>query len=64
MRMPFARLTGLTAALVVASGCAFAQSWPSKPTTIIVPFGAGSGVDILGRHIANELQEKIGRAHV
>lgn len=64
MRMPFARLTGLTAALVVASGCAFAQSWPSKPTTIIVPFGAGSGVDILGRHIANELQEKLGKPFV
>jgi tripartite-type tricarboxylate transporter receptor subunit TctC len=37
---------------------AIAQSWPSRPITIISPFSAGSGVDLLARHVANALSER------
>ena len=32
-----------------------AQSYPNKPITIIVPFGAGSATDIISRVVAQEL---------
>ncbi|WP_181832534.1 Bug family tripartite tricarboxylate transporter substrate binding protein [Bosea caraganae] len=36
-------------------GRAQAASWPAKPVTIVVPYGAGGGADILGRILAEEL---------
>jgi tripartite-type tricarboxylate transporter receptor subunit TctC len=46
------------------AGAAGAQSWPARPVTIISPFGAGSGVDILARHLANELSTRLGQTFV
>lgn len=46
-------------ALGFAAG-AFAQSYPSKPVRMIVPFGAGGPADLLGRHIAQKLQDAWG----
>lgn len=43
---------GLVAALPAN---ALAQNWPARPVTIVVPFGAGGGADILGRILAEEL---------
>jgi len=40
---------------------ATAQEWPDRPLTMVVPFGAGSGTDILGRIIASRLSEVLGR---
>jgi len=37
---------------------AAAQDWPKRPVTIIVPFGAGSGPDVLNRNIGNEMSTK------
>ncbi len=47
-----------------ASLAAHAQSWPARTVTIVSPFAAGSGVDILARHLANEFQEKLGQPFV
>jgi tripartite-type tricarboxylate transporter receptor subunit TctC len=38
---------------------ATAQPWPSRPITVISPFSAGSGVDLLARHVANALSEHV-----
>ena len=46
------------AALMLIESHAGAQTWPSKPVTYIVPFGAGSGPDVLARNISNELTAK------
>src|SRR5437588_2391077 len=44
----------------VAAASAFAQdNWPSKPIRIIVPFGAGSGLDALARSFAERLHEQM-----
>jgi tripartite-type tricarboxylate transporter receptor subunit TctC len=44
---PFARRRsfGAGAALLCTAALAHAQAYPSKPITIVVPFGAGSGTD-------------------
>ena len=49
---------GLAACLSVASAHA---TYPDKPITIVVPFGAGSGTDMVARGIAKGLTEKLGQ---
>ena len=36
-------------ALLASIDVAAAQSWPARPVTLIVPFGAGGPVDTLAR---------------
>jgi tripartite-type tricarboxylate transporter receptor subunit TctC len=38
-----------------------AQSWPARPVRLIVPFGPGSGTDLIARIVANEVSEVIGK---
>jgi len=53
----------LTTALIinfVATGLnsvAVAQDWPTRPVTMVIPFAAGSGVDVLGRILTPQLSE-------
>ena len=51
---------GLTLA---ASGVepALAQDYPTQPVRMIISFGAGGGSDIIGRIIAQRMQEKLGQ---
>jgi tripartite-type tricarboxylate transporter receptor subunit TctC len=42
----------LTAALALAAGAAFAQAYPSKPITFVIPFAAGGDSDLSGRNVA------------
>ncbi len=37
-----------------------AQTYPSKPVTIIVPYGPGSGNDMIAREIGQRLTEQLG----
>jgi tripartite-type tricarboxylate transporter receptor subunit TctC len=50
----------IAAALVTAAGPASAQSYPSKPIKLIVPFGAGGPVDVMGRLVAQKLSASVG----
>ena len=43
------------AGLAAAAGLAHADSWPSRPVTMVVPFAAGGPTDIVGRIIAERL---------
>jgi tripartite-type tricarboxylate transporter receptor subunit TctC len=47
-------------ALAAASG-AHAQTWPSKPIRIVVPFPPGGTSDILARIIGNEVSQRFGQ---
>src|SRR2546430_1755764 len=40
---------------------AAAQSWPTRPVTMVVPFAAGGGTDVLGRIISRRLSEVLGQ---
>ena len=52
----------LAAAIVtLVSSLANAQSWPSRPITLVVPFGAGGSVDIPARRLAADLTQKLGQ---
>jgi len=64
---PLAALAPLAlfAAALVATAPAVAQDkYPSQPVTIIMPFTAGGGVDILSRVMANELTRILGQSFV
>lgn len=47
----------LTGLLVLLSP-AYGQSWPQRPVTIVVPFGAGGSADLLARILATHMQAK------
>ncbi len=38
-----------------------AAKWPTRPVTMVVPFGAGGPVDLVGRIVAQHLSEKLGQ---
>ena len=40
---------------------ASAQSWPTKPIKLIIPFAAGGTTDILGRLLAQQLTKDLGQ---
>lgn len=54
---------GVAAALAVMAPAAPAQAqdWPTRPITLVVPFGAGSGTDLVARNIAAPLGERLGQ---
>ena len=49
--------TAVLVSAVALGGFAHAQSYPSKPVRMIVPFPAGGATDIVGRLIAQKLTE-------
>ena len=51
-------------ALIVISGQAIAQSYPTKPVRVVVTFPPGSTPDIVGRALASRLQEALGQPFV
>src|SRR5499427_853104 len=66
LRTRGALIAGLVAALAVAfaAGPAAAQPYPTRPVTIVVPFAAGGGNDILARMIAQRMGAALGQQFV
>jgi tripartite-type tricarboxylate transporter receptor subunit TctC len=51
----------IASAAAVGPQAARAQSYPSRPITMVVPFAAGGGFDVLGRILAAPMSEFLGR---
>ena len=49
---------------LLACAPAAAQDWPTKTVKIIVPFGPGSTPDLIGRMLADHMQQKLGQPFV
>ena len=55
--------------LIVAAACAFAmaagvasaETYPSRPITLIVPFGAGGPTDVIARTLAGRMSTSLGQ---
>ena len=46
---------------VVWSAEAFAQAYPSRPISLVVPYAAGSGIDVMARKISAYLAPRLGQ---
>jgi len=53
----------LVAALAAMAGLepAAGQDFPTRPLTLVIPFGAAGGVDVVGRILAARMSELLGR---
>ena len=51
----------LSAATLTLSNAAFAQSYPNRAITFIVPYGAGGPVDVLARVLAEPMRQALGQ---
>jgi tripartite-type tricarboxylate transporter receptor subunit TctC len=60
-RRQFLNLTGAALATPALPRLAWAQSWPSRPIRAIIPFTAGSTVDIVGRIVLDPLANQLGQ---
>ena len=54
-----ASLTILLSAIAPSLVCA--QAWPTRPITMVVPFGAGGSIDIPARRVAAMLSPQLGQ---
>jgi tripartite-type tricarboxylate transporter receptor subunit TctC len=59
-RLPLFATAVALAFHLCSAGPTRAQDWPSRPLTMVVPFAAGGGADLLGRIIAPGISEHLG----
>ena len=60
-RRQFLRLAAGAAALPALSRISWAQAYPSKPITVIVPFAAGGGLDVTTRVMVEPMRVSLGQ---
>src|ERR1700736_444541 len=58
------RMAAVAAFMLAAAGAASAQSFPSKPVHIFVPYPAGGGVDVLARTLGDVVSKQWGQSVV
>jgi tripartite-type tricarboxylate transporter receptor subunit TctC len=58
------RALAVLGAVLASTAVAGAQNYPTRPVTIVVPFGAGSVTDTTARAIAQHLQDKLGQPFI
>jgi tripartite-type tricarboxylate transporter receptor subunit TctC len=64
LRRQFLHLVAAAAALSTVSCTAWAQAYPARPITMIVPFPAGGPVDTLGRILGERMSASLGQPFI
>jgi len=68
LQSPLMKALGVLCALAVglspSASLAAADSYPTKPVRVIIPFAPGGSTDIIGRLIAAKLSERLGKQFV
>ena len=63
--MPLTRALAAIAAVLLAAAHgikqASAEDWPTHPLTLVVPWAAGGGTDVMGRIMARRMSEILGQ---
>jgi tripartite-type tricarboxylate transporter receptor subunit TctC len=54
-------LQAMAIGLALTASGAMAQTWPSKPITLVVPFPAGGTTDALARALGEKLSQRLGQ---
>jgi tripartite-type tricarboxylate transporter receptor subunit TctC len=60
-RRTFLQIAGGAVAAPAFSSAATAQTYPTRPITMIVPFAAGSSGDLAGRVVAERMRKSLGK---
>jgi tripartite-type tricarboxylate transporter receptor subunit TctC len=60
-RRRFLHLAAGAAALPAVSRNAWAQTYPSRPITMVVPFAPGGASDVIGRVMAERMKSSLGQ---
>jgi tripartite-type tricarboxylate transporter receptor subunit TctC len=63
-RHAFLRAAAAAATLVLATGGAWAQAYPSRPVKVIIPFPPGGTLDFVGRSLAQKMGESTGQTFI
>jgi tripartite-type tricarboxylate transporter receptor subunit TctC len=63
-RRRFLRLAAAAAAIPALPRAAGAQAWPARPIRAMIPFSAGSTIDIVGRLVLEPLSTQLGQTIV
>src|SRR5207248_1728750 len=61
LRRKFLYLAAGAAALPAVSRFAWAQAYPTRPITIIVPFAVGGATDVTARLLAGRMRQSLGQ---
>src|SRR5438046_7705071 len=60
-RRQLVRWSAAALATPVLARQAFAQAWPARPIRAMIPFAAGSSLDIVGRLVCDPLAGQLGQ---
>src|SRR5262245_23740992 len=60
-RRQFLHLAASAAALPAVSRIAQAQTYPSRPITMVVPLAPGGSTDVIGRIVADAMRDPLGQ---
>ena len=65
MRRILAKATLASAAFsLFTATCVSAQSWPTHPVSVVVPFTAGTTSDVVARALVDDLARNLGQPFV